>query len=233
MRVEVILFARLREIVGRERVSIQRQEMLTVRDVWEGLQAQYPQIEGFGRSLLFSVNQEFAGFETQIREGDEIAIFPPVSGGQSAYTEDEHGDVFQIVKTPIHIETLVEQLRQPEDGAVVVFDGIVRDNTKGRKTLYLEYEGYEAMALRQMREIRETIRKKWAVNRIGIVHRLGKLQIGEASVVIVLTSAHRKAGFEACQYAIDTLKKIVPIWKKEFFEDGEVWAEGEFPSVSA
>ena len=142
----------------------------------------------------------------------------------------EDGDVFQIVRDSIHLEALVEQLRQPEDGAIVVFDGIVRNNTKGRKTVYLEYEGYEPMALKKMREIAERIKQKWKIHRIGIVHRLGRLEIGEASVVIGITSAHRDIAFEACRFAIDTLKKTVPIWKKEFFEDGEVWVEGEFPT---
>jgi molybdopterin synthase catalytic subunit len=138
--------------------------------------------------------------------------------------------VIQIVRSPIQIESLVNQLRQPEDGAVVVFDGIVRNHSQGRKTLHLEYEGYEPMALKKMEEIEESARNRWPVNRIGIVHRLGRLEIGEASVVIVVTSAHRKAAFEACQYVIDTLKKTVPIWKKEFFADGEVWVEGEVPA---
>jgi molybdopterin converting factor subunit 1 len=233
MRVEVLLFARLREIVGRDRVSVQRQEMLTVRDVWDGLRAQYPQVDGFGKSIIFSVNQEFAGFETPVREGDEIAIFPPVSGGEPGmlqiYPENELGDVIDIVRAPIRLQALVEQLRRPQDGAVVVFDGVVRNNTRGRSTLHLEYEGYEPMALKKMKEIAETLRQKWPVNGVGIVHRLGRLEIGEASVVVVVTSSHRRVAFEACHYGIDTLKKIVPIWKKEFFEDGEVWIEGDIP----
>jgi MoaE-MoaD fusion protein len=138
--------------------------------------------------------------------------------------------VIRIIRSPIQIEPLVNEFRQPEDGAVVVFDGIVRNHNQGRKTLYLEYEGYEPMALKRMEEIEAGARSRWPVNRIGIVHRLGRLEIGEASVVIVVTSAHRKAAFEACQYVIDTLKKTVPIWKKEFFADGEVWVEGEAPA---
>ena len=233
MNIEVLLFARLREMIGRDRVTIQGQEMLNVRDVWDQLRAQYPDINGFGKSLIFSVNQDFSDLETLVREGDEIAIFPPVSGGDPAgaltYPENEQGDVVDIVRTPIRLEALVDQLRQPEDGAVVVFDGIVRNNTRGRQTLYLEYEGYEPMALKKMKEIEETARQKWPINRLGIVHRLGRLEIGEASVVVVVTSAHRRTAFEACQHAIDTLKKIVPIWKKEFFDDGEVWVESEVP----
>ncbi len=234
MKIEVLLFARLREIVGRDKLELQRQEMFTVRDVWDGLRALYPRVDGFGRSLIFSVNQEFADFETSVKEGDEVAIFPPVSGGESrskkVYAEDDAGNVFQIVRNPICLEALVEQLRQPEDGAIVVFDGIVRNNTRGRRTLYLEYEAYEPMALKKMKEIAESVKQKWNINRIGIVHRLGRLEIGEASVVIAITSAHRGIAFEACRFTIDTLKKIVPIWKKEFFEDGEVWVEGDFPA---
>jgi molybdopterin synthase catalytic subunit len=225
MNIEVLLFARLRELVGHDRVVIQRQELRTVQDVWDGLRAQYPQVEGFGKSLLVSVNQEFAGWDTTIREGDELAFFPPVSGGG----KEAEQDLIEIIRSPILIESMVSQLRQPEDGAVVVFDGIVRNHSQGRKTLYLEYEGYEPMALRKMKEIAESTRSRWPVNRIGIVHRLGQLEIGEASVVIVVTSAHRKAAFLACQHVIDTLKKTVPIWKKEYFADGEVWVEGEVP----
>ena len=226
MNIEVLLFARLRELVGHDRVVVQRQELITVRDVWDGLRAQYPQVEGFGKSLLVSVNHEFAVWDTAVKEGDELAFFPPVSGGE----ETRFSHVIQITRSPIQIEPLVNQLRQPEDGAVVVFDGIVRNHSRGRKTLHLEYEGYEPMALRKMEEIVSSARSRWSVNRIGIVHRLGRLEIGEASVVIVVTSAHRKAAFEAGQYVIDTLKKTVPIWKKEFFADGEVWVEGEVPA---
>jgi molybdopterin synthase catalytic subunit len=224
MNIEVLLFAQLRELVGQDRVTVQRQELLTVRDVWDGLRAQYPQLEGFGKSLVVSVNQEFAGWDTAIREGDELAFFPPVSGGS-----EDSNYLIRIVRSPIQVELLLNQLQQPEDGAVVVFDGIVRNGSLGRKTLYLVYEAYEPMALKKMKEIAESTRNRWPVNRIGIVHRLGRLEIGEASVVILVTSAHRQAAFEACQHVIDTLKKTVPIWKKEFFADGEVWVDGEVP----
>ncbi|PYV92536.1 MAG: molybdenum cofactor biosynthesis protein MoaE [Acidobacteria bacterium] len=147
------------------------------------------------------------------------------------YHQNETGDVYQIVQDAIQLDKLARQVSQPEDGAIVTFAGIVRNNTQGRRTLYLEYEGYETMALRKMSEIGATIKQKWAVNQVGIVHRLGRLEIGETSVGIVITSAHRRIAFEACHFAIDTLKKIVPIWKKEFFEDGEVWIEGDFTQL--
>jgi molybdopterin synthase catalytic subunit len=232
MSIEVFLFARLREIVGEPSLVIHGQEIQTVADVWTQVCDEFPQLKAFESSLLFAVNQEFANLQSPVRAGDEIAIFPPVSGGENVppvtYLSTENGDIFQIVRDPIRIEALARQLQRPEDGAIVIFDGIVRDNTSGRKTLYLEYDGYEPMALKKMKEIGAEIRKKWFVNHIGVVHRLGRLEIGEASVVIAITSAHRKIAFEACQHAIDTLKRIVPIWKKEFFEDGEVWVEGEY-----
>ena len=136
-------------------------------------------------------------------------------------------DIFLLVRERIDTEALVAKLKAPEDGAVVVFDGFVRNNFKGQPTLYLEYESYEAMAYAKIREIGAEIHQKFPIHRVGVVHRLGRLEIGETSVVIVITSAHRAAAFDACRYAIDTLKRIVPIWKKEYFAGGAVWAEGE------
>jgi molybdopterin synthase catalytic subunit len=136
-------------------------------------------------------------------------------------------DVFLLVRERIDTQALVAKLKAPEDGAVVVFDGFVRNNFKGQRTLYLEYESYEAMAYSKIREIGAEIHEKFSVHRVAIVHRLGRLEIGETSVIIVIVSAHRAAAFDACRYAIDTLKRVVPIWKKEYFAGGAVWAEGE------
>src|SRR5581483_1504757 len=122
-------------------------------------------------------------------------------------------------------------LERPEDGAIVMFDGIVRNHSRGRKTLYLDYEAYEPMALAEMAKLRAQALEKFAVREAAIVHRLGRLEVGESSVFIAVFSAHRAAAFEACRWIIDTLKKTVPIWKKEYFEDGAVWADGEpFPA---
>jgi MoaE-MoaD fusion protein len=139
-------------------------------------------------------------------------------------------DVFQIVREPIEPQALLEDLKAPEDGALVVFDGFVRNNFKGRQTLYLAYEAYEPMAYAKMREIGAHIRSNFSIHRLTMIHRLGRLEIGETSVWIAVSSAHRGAAFDACRYAIDTLKKTVPIWKKEYFVGGSVWAEGELPS---
>jgi molybdopterin synthase catalytic subunit len=144
-------------------------------------------------------------------------------------TNDSPADLLLLVRDPIDHAALVAHVREPEDGAVVTFDGCVRDHSHGRRTLYLDYESYESMALAKMREIAEQIHEKFSIHRVAIAHRLGRLQISETSVFIAISSEHRPAAFDACRFAIDTLKRTVPIWKKEYFEDGAVWADGEMP----
>ena len=159
-----------------------------------------------------------------MEDNDEVAFLPPVSGGSGG----GDGHIFEIVRTAIDSEELVNRLQRPEDGAVVVFEGVVRNNTKERATTHLEYECYEAMAKEQMALIGREIAGQFAIGRLGIVHRLGRLEIGEASVVIVATAPHRKPAFDAALEGINRLKKEVPIWKKEFFADGAVWVDGEW-----
>lgn len=142
-------------------------------------------------------------------------------------------DIVRLVREPINSAELTSHVRGDEDGAMVAFDGFVRNHSKGRRTLYLEYEAYEAMALVKMREIAEQVHERFAIHRVAMAHRLGRLEIGETSVFIAVSAAHRAAAFEACRYAIDTLKRTVPIWKKEYFEDGSVWADGEMPASPA
>jgi len=177
------------------------------------------------RSAAVAVNHEYAGPEHLLNDGDEVAILPPVSGGAE--------DLVQIIKEPIDTERaarIISAVKSGGDGAVCVFDGIVRDNTRGRATLHLDYEAYEEMALKQMRELREQAKALFGVSEVAIVHRLGRLFVGETSVLIAVSSVHRGAAFDACRYVIDTLKKTVPIWKREQFADGAVWADGEpFP----
>lgn len=144
-------------------------------------------------------------------------------------SELSQNDLILLVREPLAHAALVEHVRQPEDGAVVTFDGCVRNHSQGRRTLYLDYEAYDSMALGKMRQIAKQIHEKFPIHRVAIAHRLGRLEIGETSVFIAVSSAHRPAAFEACRYAIDTLKRTVPIWKKEYFEDGAVWADGEVP----
>ena len=196
-------------------------------------------------SIAVSVNAEYAQATHILHDGDEVGLLPPVSGGaphRAARTANERPaklldessgqtDVFvALTRERIDAEKIVAAAKSGEDGAVVVFDGIVRNHTRGRRTLHLDYEAYEEMALKQMRELGLKACERFAIRQVTMLHRLGRLEIGETSVLIVVASAHRSAAFEACRWLIDTLKQTVPIWKKETFADGAVWAPGEpFP----
>jgi molybdopterin synthase catalytic subunit len=135
-----------------------------------------------------------------------------------------------VMRGPIQTQEVLSGVKRGEDGAAVVFEGVVRNQTRGRKTLYLDYEAYEEMALKQMESLAGQALSQFQIRDVALLHRLGRLEIGETSVLIVVASAHRAAAFDACRWLIDTLKRTVPIWKKEYFEDGAVWADGEpFP----
>jgi molybdopterin synthase catalytic subunit len=230
MHVRVLFFGQLKEITGVAQEDAEISEGARVEDLFERYGRRFPKLTEFRGSVAMSVNQEYAAWREPLASGDEVAFLPPVSGGQQAAVAD---DIFQLVRTPISPREIVEGLKAPEDGALVVFDGFVRNSFKGQRTLYLEYEAYEEMALAKMREIGAEMRKKFAIHRLAIVHRLGRLEIGETSVLIAVSSPHRGAAFDACRYAIDTLKRTVPIWKKEYFVGGAVWADGEVPSQEA
>jgi molybdopterin converting factor subunit 1 len=227
IKVEVLLFGQAREMAGRPKIELELDDPASVASAFAALKTLHPKIEQLERSLLFAINEEYASREQPLADGDRLAVLPPVSGGAPSPDEPPAKDIFEITREPIDISGLRAALLRGESGAVVIFDGVARNNTKGRRTLYLEYEGYVDMALRTMEQIGREVHERWPVSRIGIVHRLGRIEITESSVVIVVTSAHRKPAFEACHYAIDRLKKIVPIWKKEYFEDGAVWVESE------
>jgi molybdopterin converting factor subunit 1 len=231
MRVRVLFFGQLKEIVGRGEDDAELEQGARVEDLFASYGGRFPKLAGLRSSVVASVNQEFVPWRAPLHGGDEVAFLPPVSGGQPEGTEAATGeDICELVRAPIRREEIVACLKAPEDGAVVVFDGIVRNHSGGRQTLCLDYEAYAPMALKKMREIGATLRQKYAIRRIAMVHRLGRLEIGETSVLIAVSSAHRRAAFDACREAIDTLKRTVPIWKKEHFADGCAWAEGELPS---
>jgi MoaE-MoaD fusion protein len=236
MQVTVRYLGPLRDIAGREGETVEVADNALVGELYASLQQRIPQLQQFRHVVAVAVNCEYSGSETRLREGDEVALIPPVSGGapddpaMSGNTGMQATDHAALVRRPIDGTAIATSIRQPEDGAVVVFDGVVRNHTRGRGTLYLEYSAYEPMALRQMEQLAQQALANHAVRNVWVVHRLGRLQIGESSVYIAVASAHRDAAFEACRWIIDTLKKTVPIWKKEFFEDGAVWADGEpFP----
>jgi molybdopterin synthase catalytic subunit len=172
-------------------------------------------LERFGRSLLFAVNQEYATPETELKENDELAVFPPVSGGSH--------DFFELTTEAIDVGEVARRVVLPECGATVTLDGYAREWTKGKHTLYLIYEAYDAMALTEMQRLGAEAHKQFEIAHIGIVHRTGRIEIGETSVVIAASAPHRRAAFQACEWAIKELKRIVPIWKKEIFEGGENW----------
>jgi MoaE-MoaD fusion protein len=222
IRITALLFGQAREWTGASDLDIELEAPATVESAFAMLKARQPRLAEMERSLLFAVNEEYASLSHPLEDGDRLAVLPPVSGGEA-----EGRGVFEITREPIDIAGLRARLLEGDSGAVVIFDGVARNNTKGRRTLYLDYEGYEPMALRTMEQIGGEVHERWPINRIGIIHRLGRTEITESSVVIVVTSAHRKIAFEACHYAIDRLKKIVPIWKKEYFEDGAVWVENQ------
>jgi molybdopterin converting factor subunit 1 len=230
MHVHVLLFGALKDLRAQEKETVELPEEATVAEFLRGFFAVAPQLEKYAGSLAIAVNQEYALPTRVLRDGDEIALLPPVSGGSAEDASAAEGDWIRLQRDPIDAAALVAAVKEGEAGAVVVFDGIVRNNTRGRRTLYLDYEAYEAMALLQMEGLADDAQQRFGVRRAALVHRLGRLQVGETSVLIVVASAHRAQAFDACRWIIDTLKKTVPIWKKEWFEDGAVWADGEpFP----
>jgi MoaE-MoaD fusion protein len=230
VHVRVHFFGAAREIVGRDEVSLTLSAPASSKSAFEEILSKYPELRRFGRSLLFAVNQEYVrGDEEELQEGDELAVFPPVSGGAKDEREAKNGDqdFFELTTDAIDVGMVARRVVLPECGATVTLDGYVREWTRGRKTLYLVYEAYPQMALSEMRRLGREAHERFEIAHIGIVHRTGRLEIGETSVVISVSAPHRRAAFEACEWAIRELKRTVPIWKKEFYEDGEVWVEGE------
>jgi molybdopterin synthase catalytic subunit len=246
MQVRVLFFGVLKEFAGKSGEKVELREGSSVNDLLEHYSSQIPRIKESLPSLAVAVNQQYAGAETLLKADDEVALLPPVSGGMDeAGGETPAGQppgrrrsgfggvprYASIVRDAIDSAGVLDRIKRGEDGAAVVFEGVVRNQTRGRKTLYLDYEAYEEMALGQMEGLAGEALRGFPVREVRLVHRLGRLEIGETSVLIVVASAHRAAAFEACRWLIDTLKRTVPIWKKEYFEDGAVWADGEpFPA---
>lgn len=231
---KVLFFGMLKDIVGRPEDDAEWAEGTTLGSVFAHYSSRYPRLRELEGSILLARNREFAAAATQIADGDEIAFLPPVSGGSRDPDEiEENGHFFALTWHPIVPRKITERLLRGEDGAVVTFEGVVRNNTKGRQTHFLDYECYEPMALKLMARIGREIAAGFEIDRIAIVHRLGRMLIGETSVVVVVTAAHRQAAFAAALEGINRLKRVVPIWKKEHFADGEVWVEGEWDRNAA
>jgi molybdopterin converting factor subunit 1 len=235
MRVRVLFFGMLKDLVGRAEERIEVEDGARLSAVFEHYARRFPRLRELSGSIVLARNQEFAAPEAVIGEGDEIAFLPPVSGGSAlreapvaAEAEDESGNYCALVRVPIDARALAARLARGCDGAVITFEGVVRNNSGGRSTRCLEYDCYVPLALKTMREIAAGLLLCHRVSRIGMVHRLGRLQIGETSVAVVVTSPHRAAAYAASREAIDRLKRLVPVWKKEYFADGEVWVDGEW-----
>jgi molybdopterin synthase catalytic subunit len=225
VEVRVLFFGAAREALGRDEARVRLPRETSGREALDLIRREFPSLARFAHSLLLAVNQQYVPLDQAIEvcEGDEVAVFPPVSGGSSS----PDGDLFAIVTEPIDVGEVARQVVPRTCGATVTFDGYVREWTGNRRTLYLIYEAYEPMALREMARIGREAHARFAIERIAIVHRVGRLNIGETSVCIAVCAPHRRDAFAACEWAIAELKRTVPIWKKEVFEDGEVWVEGE------
>jgi molybdopterin converting factor subunit 1 len=225
MKVRVLFFGVLKDLIGRSSEELTLPDQAKAGDVIEHYGSRDAVLKDMLGATAISVNQEYARSDAKLKAGDEIALLPPVSGGTSRV---------RITREVIDSAHVAADIRQPQDGAVAIFEGIVRNHSHGRRTRFLEYEAYEDMAHKQMESLADQALSQFQIRDVAIVHRLGHLEIGETSVMIVVASAHRAAAFDACRWLIDTLKRTVPIWKKEFFEDGAVWADGEpFPQEIA
>ena len=248
--VTVLFFGAARDAVGQGEINFVLKGRQTAATALAELLEEFPDLKRFGRSLLFAVNQEYATTDREVRDGDELAIFPPVSGGSDEASKnagpvntgtggvspastsnviesDKNSDFFELTIEPIDVGAIARRVVLPECGATITLDGYAREWTNGRRTLYLVYEAYAPMALRELERLGRQAHERFQIAHVGIVHRTGRLEIGETSVVIAVSAPHRGAAFEACEWAIRELKRTVPIWKKEVFEDGEVWVEGE------
>jgi molybdopterin synthase catalytic subunit len=220
--IRTLLFARLREQAGTDAETVQVQPGATVDDVYDALQKLHPALDPNRETVRAAVNQEFAEWDVIVADGDEVAFIPPVSGGAHAV-----GVFFEITTDPLDARRLEAAVAHKSAGAICTFTGVVRDSSRGRAVTHLEYEAYDDMAKAEMRKIAGEIAERWPEARVGFAHRTGRLEIGEASVVVSVSCPHRAEAIDACRWGIDRLKESVPIWKKEHASDGTYWIEGD------
>jgi molybdopterin converting factor subunit 1 len=216
MRVRVLLFASLREAIGQKQLELELPADATLAELLARLERDHDVVARHRGKIFVSLNEERATLDTQLGEGDEVALLPPVSGGSDRPWVDTQ---------PLSLDALVAEVSGPEMGGVVTFTGVVRNQARGAEIDHLEYEAYAPMAEKEMRKIRDAALARWPQVRLALAHRVGRLAIGEIAVAIAAAAPHRAEAFEACRFAIDTLKKTVPIWKKEFATSGAYWVE--------
>ncbi len=221
MNISIRYFARYREVTGRSTEQFSLADGATVTQVGQALIARYPDLVELLPRSIYAVNRQYVPAETPLREGDELVFIPPMAGG-----EETAMPLIRITHDPLDRDAIIAAVAHPEAGGIVTFEGVVRNHARGKQIRYLEYDAYPEMAEEQFARIAAEVEQRWGPARVAIWHRIGRLEIGEASVIIVVATAHRAEAFEACRYAIDTLKTTVPIWKKEVAEDGEEWVEG-------
>ncbi|MBM3940139.1 MAG: hypothetical protein FJ318_04465 [SAR202 cluster bacterium] len=213
MNVRIRLFASYRELAGTGRIDVTLEPPATVAAAIQRLLQAVPALPRDFRPHLIAVNEDFANAEYPLRDGDEVALYPPVSGGVEA----------RVVHEAIGAGAVADRVRHPGNGAVVTFEGVTRDNTGGRRVRHLEYEAHEAMAEKVLSGVLVETAARFGIDRLAAWHRIGHLEIGDVSLVVAVGSAHRLEAFLATQYAVDRIKHVVPVWKKEAFEDGSVW----------
>ncbi|TAN31966.1 molybdopterin converting factor subunit 1 [bacterium] len=215
------LFARLREQAGTESQTVELPAGSTLADVYQALRRSHPALEPDRAAVRAALNQEFADWSAEVANGDEVAFIPPVSGGA-------HGGVlFELTNRPLDARRMETAVAHKGAGAICTFTGVVRDSSRGRSVTHLDYEAYAEMATSQMRRIGDEIAERWPQARVAMAHRTGRLEIGEASVVVSVSCPHRAEAIAACRWGIDRLKETVPIWKKEHAADGTYWIEGD------
>jgi molybdopterin synthase catalytic subunit len=220
MNVRVVLFAKPRELVGQPQVELALPSGATPADAWGQLSSRYD-LGPLPRSFRCAVNSEYAGWDDPLKDGDELAVIPPVSGGAIG----ERRGLVALSEEPLDPTAIAARIRSEAEGALVVFEGIVRASSRGKQVRALVYEAYGSMAQRQMEQLSDAARRRWPVLDLAIVHRTGTLSVGEVSVVIAVSAAHRGEAFDACEWLIDELKRTVPIWKKEVYIEGEAWID--------
>jgi molybdopterin synthase catalytic subunit len=221
--VNVRLFASLREMIGERDITMDLPDGATVGQLRDQLADRYPIVRAFLPTLVCAVGEEYVPVEHVLREGDFVAVIPPVSGGSRP--------LFVVTADPLDPAALAESVRRDDAGAIALFYGIVRNENLGRRVQYLEYDAYPEMAIKKMKEVAAEVRAKFPIAEVGAMHRTGRLEIGETSLLVAVSSGHRKEAFEACHYAVDRIKQIVPVWKKEVWEDGSEWIEGNVPDI--
>ena len=213
MKVRARFFGLYRELVGNNQADLEVEDKTSLAEIKQKIFVSFPQLAAFKDNMLLAVNSEYSTAAQQLKEGDEIAVLPPLSGGAD----------IEITTAPISVEVVAKMVKRDCHGALVTFTGVVRDSSEGHRVLFMEYEVFGEMALKKLAEIADEVRARWQPLDIAISHRVGKLEVGEVALAIAVASPHRKEAFAACQYAVDRIKEIVPIWKKEIREDGGVW----------